>query len=101
MRSQQIPHSRIQFLNGLNPGKGDFVLYWMQQSQRAEYNHALEYAIQQANKIDQPVLVVFALMDDYPELTFTHSQPATYENIRQQAPELFARVVEFRTSSWK
>ena len=38
---------------------------------------------------------VLALMDDYPELTFTHSQPATYENIRQQAPELFARVVEF------
>jgi deoxyribodipyrimidine photo-lyase len=24
------------------------VLYWMQQSQRAEYNHALEYAIEQA-----------------------------------------------------
>ena len=72
MRSQQIPHSRIQFLNDLNPGKGDFVLYWMQQSQRAEYNHALEYAIQQANKIDQPVLVVFALMDDYPEANLRH-----------------------------
>ncbi len=38
---------------------------------------------------------VLALMDDYPELTFTHSQPATYEHIRQKAPELFARVVEF------
>ena len=38
---------------------------------------------------------VLALMDDYPELTFTHSQPATYENIRQQAPELFDRVVAY------
>lgn len=37
---------------------------------------------------------VVALMDDYPELTFTHSQPATYEHIRQKAPALFARVVE-------
>ena len=37
---------------------------------------------------------VLALMDDYPELTFTHSQPATYEHIRQKAPELFARVLE-------
>lgn len=37
---------------------------------------------------------VLALMDDYPELTFTHSQPATYENICQQAPDLFTRVVE-------
>jgi deoxyribodipyrimidine photo-lyase len=39
----------------------------MQQSQRAEYNHALEYAIQQANKMGQGVVVVFGLMDDYPE----------------------------------
>ena len=38
---------------------------------------------------------VVAMMDDYPELTFTHSQPATYEYIRQKAPALFTRVVEF------
>jgi deoxyribodipyrimidine photo-lyase len=44
----------------------------MQQSQRAEYNHALEYAVQQANKIDQGVLVVFGLMDDYPEANLRH-----------------------------
>ena len=37
---------------------------------------------------------VLALMEDYPELTFTHSQPATYEHIRQRAPELFDRTVE-------
>ena len=36
---------------------------------------------------------VVELMADYPELTFTHSQPATYETIRQQAPDLFAQVV--------
>jgi alpha-mannosidase len=45
---------------------------------------------------------VLALMDDYPELTFTHSQPATYDNIRLQAPELFARVVEhIREGRWE
>lgn len=38
---------------------------------------------------------VLALMDEYPELTFTHSQPATYEYIRQQFPELFTRVVAY------
>lgn len=37
---------------------------------------------------------ILAIMDDYPELTFTHSQPATYEVVRQQAPELFARMLE-------
>ncbi len=35
---------------------------------------------------------VLALMDDYPEMTFTHSQPATYLVLQQEAPELFARV---------
>jgi deoxyribodipyrimidine photo-lyase len=72
MRSQEIHHSRIQVLNNLDLRKGDFVLYWMQQSQRDECNHALEYAIQQANKIDQAVLVVFGLMDDYPEANLRH-----------------------------
>lgn len=37
---------------------------------------------------------VLALMDEFPELTFSHSQPATYEIIRQKEPELFARVLE-------
>ncbi len=45
---------------------------------------------------------VLALLDDYPELTFTHSQPATYEHIRQKAPQLFQRVVEYiRQGRWE
>jgi deoxyribodipyrimidine photo-lyase len=72
MRTQEIHQSRIQVLNDLDLRKGDFVLYWMQQSQRAEYNHALEYAIQQANKMGHAVLVVFGLMDDYPEANLRH-----------------------------
>jgi len=44
----------------------------MQQSQRAEYNHALEYAVQQANALGQGVLVIFGLMDDYPEANLRH-----------------------------
>ncbi len=52
--------------------KGDYVLYWMQQSARVEYNHALEYAIYSANNLAQPLLVVFGLMDDYPEANFRH-----------------------------
>jgi deoxyribodipyrimidine photo-lyase len=72
MRTAEIDHSRIQMLNTLDIRKGDFVLYWMQQSQRAESNHALEYAIQQANRMDQPVLVVFGLMDNYPDANLRH-----------------------------
>jgi deoxyribodipyrimidine photo-lyase len=72
MRTQKIHHTRIQVLKDLAVRKGDFVLYWMQQSQRAASNHALEYAIQQGNQLGQPVLVVFGLMDDYPDANLRH-----------------------------
>jgi deoxyribodipyrimidine photo-lyase len=72
MSLKDIPHSRIQTLNDRDLCQGAYVLYWMQQSQRAEYNQALEYAVQQANKIDQGVLVVFGLTDDYPEANLRH-----------------------------
>ena len=48
------------------------MLYWMQQSQRAEYNHALEYAVKQANELDLGVVVAFGLTDDYPEANLRH-----------------------------
>jgi deoxyribodipyrimidine photo-lyase len=67
-----IQKTRIQFLNDADVTKGKYVLYWMQQSQRAEYNHALEYAVQQANRLGQSVLVAFGLMDDYPEANLRH-----------------------------
>ena len=72
MKSEIIQNSRIQYLNTLDIQKGNYVLYWMQQSQRAEYNHALEYAIQQANRLGQGLLVGFGLMDNYPEANLRH-----------------------------
>jgi len=47
------------------PG-GEFVLYWMQASQRADWNLALEFAIEQANALRLPVLVYHGLRHDYP-----------------------------------
>jgi deoxyribodipyrimidine photo-lyase len=72
MASQPVQNTRIQRLNDRELKKGNYVLYWMQQSQRAEYNYALEYAIQQANALGQGVLVGFGLMDDYPEANLRH-----------------------------
>lgn len=51
---------------------GKYVLYWMQQSQRTIDNHALEYAVEQANKLDKPLVVCFGLMDNYPEANERH-----------------------------
>lgn len=67
-----IQEERVQYLNDEEVKDGDYVLYWMQSSQRAGYNHALEYAIQKANDLDQRLLVVFGLTDGYPEANLRH-----------------------------
>jgi deoxyribodipyrimidine photo-lyase len=51
---------------------GDYVLYWMQQSARAEWNDALEFSLAQANGLGLPLLVAFGLMDSYPEANLRH-----------------------------
>jgi deoxyribodipyrimidine photo-lyase len=61
--TRQIQEERVQNLNESGVGDGDYVLYWMQSSQRAEQNHALEYAVQRANEMGQRLLVVFGLTD--------------------------------------
>jgi len=56
-----IHKERIQQLNDEKIQNRSWVLYWMQSSQRTEYNHALEYAILRANELEKPVLVFFGL----------------------------------------
>src|SRR5918994_1263483 len=72
MATLKIQDERVQNLNEEDLKDGDYVLYWMQSSQRAEHNHALEYAVQRANDLDQRLLVVFGLTDDYPEANLRH-----------------------------
>ncbi len=67
-----IQAERVADLNDTEHREGSYVLYWMQQAQRTEFNHALEYAIQRANELEQPLLVAFGLMDDYPEANLRH-----------------------------
>ena len=72
MATQKIQEARVQNLNDERVGEGDYVLYWMQSSQRAQQNHALEYAVQRANELNQRLLVVFGITDDYPEANLRH-----------------------------
>jgi deoxyribodipyrimidine photo-lyase len=72
MATRRIQEERVQNLNEEDVRDGDYVLYWMQSSQRAEQNHALEYAVQRANDLGQRLLVVFGLTDDYPEANLRH-----------------------------
>ena len=69
--TKDIQKERTTQLNEKNVGEGDYVLYWMQEAQRAEYNHALEYAAQRANELEQRLLVVFGLTKVFP-ITYDH-----------------------------
>ncbi len=67
-----IHPARIRVLNAAAERPEKHVVYWMQQSQRVEYNHALAYAIESANKRRVPLLVFFALTDGFPEANLRH-----------------------------
>jgi deoxyribodipyrimidine photo-lyase len=67
-----IHPSRIRILNNAPERPGKYIVYWMQQSQRVEYNHALTYAIELANARGLPLLVFFALTDGFPDANLRH-----------------------------
>jgi deoxyribodipyrimidine photo-lyase len=67
-----IQQERIKQLNYRRAGGRKYVLYWMQAAQRAEYNHALEYAIRTANKLKKSVLVFFGITENWPEANLRH-----------------------------
>jgi deoxyribodipyrimidine photo-lyase len=67
-----IQSERVRPLNAKPLRKGHYIVYWMQASQRAEYNHALEYSIICANILSLPLIVYFGLTADFPEANARH-----------------------------
>ena len=67
-----IQPERIKTLNTKPVGDGKYVLYWMQAAQRTEYNHALEYAIGFANKLQKPVVVFLGIKVCLPQAKKRH-----------------------------
>lgn len=67
-----IESERIENLNERKESSAEFILYWMQQSQRTHYNHGLEYAIQKGNELKKPVIVYFGITDRFPEANLRH-----------------------------
>jgi len=67
-----VKENRIEKINEAELKKKEFVAYWMQSSQRLEYNQALGYAVERANQLNQPLLIFFLLNSDFPEAEFGH-----------------------------
>jgi len=89
-----IQPTRVRSLNAADPRPGDYVLYWMQASQRAECNHALEYAVRLANRNRLPLVVYFGLTAEFPEANVRHFQ-FMLEGLAETRRRLEARGMKF------
>ncbi len=85
---------RVPVLNDAPERSGAYVLYWMQQSQRAVCNHALEYAVWLADGKHLPVVVGFGLTAGYPEACARHYR-FMLEGLRETGEALDGRGIPF------
>ncbi|TXN64792.1 deoxyribodipyrimidine photo-lyase [Methylobacterium sp. WL6] len=71
-----IHDKRFRVLNDAAPRQGGtYVLYLLQQANRAHHNPALEFAIEEGNRLGLPVVACFGLLDGasgFPEANARH-----------------------------
>ena len=62
-----VPATRIRARNAapVRAG-GDYVLYWMIAARRADWNFALDRAVERARELSKPLLVLEPLRAGYP-----------------------------------
>ncbi|SCG84933.1 deoxyribodipyrimidine photo-lyase [Methanobacterium congolense] len=89
-----IQAERIKKLNEKPLKDGEYVLYWMQSSQRAHQNHALEYAVSKANQIHKPLVIYFGLTENYPEANLRH-YTFMLEGLKDLKTSLIQRNIKF------
>jgi deoxyribodipyrimidine photo-lyase len=87
-------NARVRPLNERPAAAGAYVLYWMQQSQRAAWNPALEHAVGEANRLRLPVVVGFGLTAAYPEANRRH-YAFMLQGLREVEETLAARGIGF------
>lgn len=89
-----IHQERIHSLNEKGIRKGRYVLYWMQKAQRANWNHALQYAVREANRLGQPLVVLFVLVPRFPEASRNHYR-FMLEGLLETGETLESRGIRF------
>jgi deoxyribodipyrimidine photo-lyase len=88
-----IQAQRIHLRNRESLKDRQYVLYWMQASQRANYNHALEYAIDKANQLRKPLLAIFGITENLPSANLRHYY-FMLEGLKETKAELAARGIQ-------
>jgi len=89
-----IQKERIKPLNDEQVQNKEQIFYWMQASQRVNYNHALEFAIERANKLNKSLSVFFVLNTDFPEANLRHYQ-FMLEGLKEIREKLKKRNIKF------
>lgn len=89
-----VEPERITQLNGAPETPGDYVLYWMQQSQRAVHNPALEVAVAAANRLRLPLVTGFGLTTELPAANARH-YAFMLQGLAETAEQLRARGIAF------
>jgi len=65
--------NRMKIFNKRYPAAGKYALYWMQASQRIDYNFTLSTAVSMANYLNQPLIVLFCVLP-FPGAVKAHYQ---------------------------
>ena len=89
-----IQKERIKLLNNKQFRNEKYIIYWMQQSQRTDYNHALEYAINLSDKYNKPLIVYFGLTFNFPDANIRHYK-FMFEGLENVKKSLDKRNIKF------
>lgn len=101
---KMIPQGRIRKSNNLDINKnGDYVLYWMQASQRTSYNHALAYAMDEAGRLGLPLVVYFGLTDSFPEAYLRHYyfMVEGLLEVKEELTDMGIQFIVVKNTPWK
>lgn len=64
--------SRVKYLKNMEKTNTQYIVYWMQESQRTRYNFALNEAIFLSKENKIPLYVVFNYQNNYPDASKRH-----------------------------
>ena len=96
----KLNESRIEKINEADLNKANYVAYWMQSAQRMSYNHALSYAAQRANQLNQPLFVFFLIDKNYPEAEYGHYE-FMFAGLKELKKELEQHNINFFIFSYE
>lgn len=90
-----IEKERIKILNDAPVNrKGKYVLYFMQASQRLEYNDAASFAAEKANELNLPLVTAFSLIKSFPGANLRH-YAFMLEGLKELSEEFSRRKLPF------